>query len=200
MHKDGCTKYLYHGSFVPNIQQLYPISQNHDCSDEKVVYMTSNRAYALFYIWDPVLTGRQNKWVTCSIKDGVVCYYEQFPGQLNSFYNGSHGYVYSVKKDDTWIKASKPDTWLCTHTAQINDCDPIDNVYEEILRYEATGAVKIYYFEKLPQDEQEQNINMIVEYINNKQLLKNPNSEEAIFIATHHKDAWKRALKIQANS
>ncbi len=63
------------------------ISKLHN-SNQKVIYLTSNLAYALVYIWDSIKIGTKQKWITCGVKNGIVCYEEQFPAQLREFYEG----------------------------------------------------------------------------------------------------------------
>ena len=88
---EGCIKivnkkefvypYYYHGITTPGITELWA---------KPIVYLTPNRAYALFYIMD-----KNINWVTCGVKeDGVVHYDEQFPNQLEKLYGGKSGFIY----------------------------------------------------------------------------------------------------------
>lgn len=43
--------YLYHGTHTGGIKVLEPRSILHG-TNESVVYLTGNRVYGLFYIWD----------------------------------------------------------------------------------------------------------------------------------------------------
>jgi len=45
-------EYLYHGSFLPNINILQPFSKSHNTIKKAVTYLTQNNVYALFYIWN----------------------------------------------------------------------------------------------------------------------------------------------------
>ena len=53
--------YLYHGSYIGKIEKLIANSKKHNGKDEKIVYLTSNYAYALFYIWDSIKNHRAKK-------------------------------------------------------------------------------------------------------------------------------------------
>ena len=186
---------LYHGSFFPDIHKLNAASKNHD-NEEKVVYMTSNRAYALFYIWDAEHNGIKNKWVTSWIRDGIVSYHEQFPGQLKSFYDNVSGFIYYCSKNDDWVKASKPDTWICNHDVIIEGCEKVENVYEEIARYETEGKVNVIRFEAMSPEERDKTVQMIADVIIQKNYLLNPSDDEAVFLKSYNKLAWERAEKI----
>ena len=189
-------KRLYHGSFNPDIRQLSASSENHDNSKENVVYMTTNRAYALFYIWDAEHNRRKNKWVTSWINNGIVGYHEQFPGQLKSFYENVSGFIYYCSKNDDWIKASKPDTWMCKHDVEIEGFEKVKNVYEEILKCEAEGKVHIVRFETMTSEEQDKTVQMMADFIIEKNYLLDPDEEDAVFLKSYNKLAWERAEKM----
>lgn len=78
---------LYHGSAVPDIQIIKVTSKLHGTDDTKVLYLTDNLPYSLFYIWDATHNIKTGKHITAWIKDGIVYYEEQFKGQLEAFYN-----------------------------------------------------------------------------------------------------------------
>lgn len=85
--------FLYHGSSPQGINVLKPLSKLHG-SNQKAVYLTENIPHALVYIWDSIKIGTCQKWVTCGLKNGIVYYEEQFPNQLQTFYEGVEGYIY----------------------------------------------------------------------------------------------------------
>ena len=88
-------KYFYHGSICAGIEQLDARSRLHN-TGEKVVYLTDNIPYALFYIWDEQRNEYSGKYVTGWMRDGVAWYEEQFPEQLKTFYKGVSGYLYCI--------------------------------------------------------------------------------------------------------
>ncbi len=89
--------YFYHGSISSNITELKALSLLHD-ENKKVLYLTDNIPYALFYIWDGKHNNYDRKFVTGWIKNGITYYEELFPMQLEIFYKGVSGYLYCVKK------------------------------------------------------------------------------------------------------
>jgi hypothetical protein len=65
-----------HGSSVCGITELYPCSTAHDDTSSPVIYLTPNRAYALFYIRD-----KDINYVTCGVTaEGYVrCWFDPIP-------------------------------------------------------------------------------------------------------------------------
>ncbi len=55
--------YFYHGSIVSGIRKLEPFSVLHGF-DTRVVYLTDNIPYSLFYIWDKEHNHYEGKHVT----------------------------------------------------------------------------------------------------------------------------------------
>ena len=86
--------YLYHGTHAGGIKVLEPRSLLHG-TNESVVYLTGNRVYGLFYIWDREHT-MGPAYITAGIVKGRVIYEEQFPNQLECFYKGVSGWLYTV--------------------------------------------------------------------------------------------------------
>ena len=79
--------YLYHGSAVPGITALEARSTLHG-TDKQIVYLTDSIPYALLYIWDGARSGSPVKHVTAWVEGGAARYEEQFPHQLERFYQG----------------------------------------------------------------------------------------------------------------
>lgn len=74
------------------------------------------------------------KWVTGWLKDGVAYYEEQFPGQLKAFYEGVHGYVYSVLRGDEIQSVPQRDDLFYSNTPLNVHCvTEIPDVYQELL-------------------------------------------------------------------
>lgn len=185
---------LFHGSFLSGFTILKPMSKSQHHPTEKVVYLTAHRAYALFYIWDAQHNRRNNKWVTCSLKNGIVEYQEQFPNQLVEFYNGVSGYLYTVLKDNTFIKAPESDMWLSKDDVPIQKTEFIHNVYEEMLRYEQIGKIKILRYTSLSETDKSNLVDRMVGYIMRKNLIAFPECEEAQFVSTYFIEAWEKAI------
>ena len=82
---------LYHGSAQGGLTELKAFSSLHGRGD-RVLYLTDCVPYALFYIWDGARLGSGRKHVTGSVRQGRAWYEEQFPGQLEAFYEGASGW------------------------------------------------------------------------------------------------------------
>lgn len=68
---------LYHGSKAANVDFLEPRSKLHGSNNEKVVYLSGNKAYALVYIWDSEKTNYSLKWITCALEVTGVNFMEE---------------------------------------------------------------------------------------------------------------------------
>lgn len=186
--------YIYHGSFVSNITTLKPNLKMHNGKEEKIVYLTSNYAYALFYIWDPVNNHRKNKYITAYIKDGIVYYEEQFPNQFYEFYHKVNGCVYYVLESDAFIKGSEESFYISNDDTKVVKCDFIDNVHNKILEYINKGLVKILYYNEQPKEKQESLKEKIVHVILKKQIIGSDNEEE-LFFKKYFVEAYNRAVQ-----
>ena len=94
---ENIVKCNYHGSCTPGIMLLEARSRLHN-TEEKVVYLTDNIPYALFYLWDEEHNGWSVKHVTGWTKNDIAHYEEQFPDQLKTFYQGVSGYLYCISE------------------------------------------------------------------------------------------------------
>lgn len=186
--------YLYHGSHIGKIEKLIANSKQHNGKEEKIVYLTSNYAYALFYIWDSIKNHRTKKYITAYIKDGIVYYEEQFPNQFYEFYNNARGYVYYVEKQDEFLNGSEESFYISNNDVDVIKYDYIDNVYEKILEYVDNGLVKILYFDEQSEERQNFLTEMIVQVILKKQLIGS-NTENEFFFKKYFVEAYSKALK-----
>lgn len=187
-------KFLYHGSIVPNITELSANSKSHH-SDERVLYLTDSFPYSLFYIWDKKHNFKNEKHVTCWIKNGIVYYEEQFENQLKRFYDGVSGYVYIVKNSENFIEVSNRESmWYSLDNMYVSKIQYIANVYEEVQKQVAEGKVKIITYDQVDKHK----LDAIYEYITsnriiNNKLLDNPECDDAVFYRTFFSKAWDAA-------
>lgn len=184
---------LYHGSITSNIKQINPISKLHN-SDKKVVYLTDNIPYALFYIWDKEHNHKEGKHVTAWIKDDTAYYEEQFPDQLKTFYKDVSGYLYSVPfNSDIKNVENRECLYYSSENITVESCEYIPDVYNELLKYEAKGQLKIRRYNEQSEQRQNELIDLIAEaivkfdYINDK--------AESEFYKRYFAKAWERAIK-----
>ena len=136
-------KYFYHGTTVSDITILNNSSKSHWTEEKTVVYLTPNRAYALFYIIDKAINH-----ITCGVDDnGIVNYHEQFPSQLSVLYKGMSGYMYKCEDNSCTTPTATNDVWASTEPVVVCDKEYITDVFEEIKQYEKAGKINIIRYE-----------------------------------------------------
>lgn len=184
---------IYHGSAVPALTELLPLSALHG-SDEKVVYLSSSVPYTLLYIWDAEKTQYSYKWVTGWVKDGIAYYEEQFPGQLKAFYEGVRGYVYSVlKSGDVLSLPHREDLFYSRNPVRVQNATEIPDVYQALLEYERTGKFCLLRFEDASEEKQVELTDRIATYIIQNNLTEQ-DSEESRFIKRYFARAWEKGI------
>lgn len=182
----------YHGSAIANLTELQPFSRLHQ-SEEQVIYLSSGLPYVLFYIWDAEKTGSSRKWVTGWLKDGVAYYEEQFPGQLRAFYEGAHGYIYSILPSESiQPMPQREGLFFSGESVKVYRTQEIPDVYQALLQYEHEGKFKLLRFEDAAPAKQEELIARIASYIRENKLTEQ-DSEHSRFMQKYFVDAWRRA-------
>lgn len=187
--------FLYHGSIISGIKQLKPVSTLNG-TDKKVVYLTDNIPYSLFYIWDKKHNHFDGKYVTAWIKNGTAYYEEQFPDQLKAFYSGVSGYLYIVRFS-LGISAMecREQHYYSTESVDTEREEFIPNVYNELIKYEMTGELKVRRFNEQSEKRKNELIDMISQVIVKNDYIKNPNTPNAEFYRKYFTDAWKKAAQ-----
>ena len=172
--------YYYHGTTMPGITEL---------KANPIVYLTPNRAYALFYIID-----KNVNWVTCGVKDndGKVHYDERFPNQLEKLYNGKSGYLYRCNDAEGLTLGKSRDIVVSQSPVAVAGYEFIPDVYHEILKYEKTGAVVVKRYENLTDTEKKDVFDMMLNYIYKNDLLAEKGTK-AEFIRENFPDTWAYA-------
>lgn len=186
------SEFYYHGSHTADITTLRAGSILHG-TNQKVLYLTENIPYALFYIWDANHTGSSTQHITGWVQNGTAWYEEQFPDQLKTFYQGVSGYLYAVAKTPKIQLMSNresivysPDDQPVHHTVFIPD------VYEALLQYETAGKFQIRRYNEQSKTRQKELINLIAEAITQSAFfLDNP--EYAAFLQKYFAESWKQA-------
>lgn len=186
-------EYLYHGSGIAGIRKLEACSRLHG-TDRKVVYLTDNIPYALLYIWDEKHNGCREKHVTGGIKNGIVYYEEQFPDQLQTFYRGVSGYLYCVlKTPDTQTVESRECMYYDLTDMAVSHVIDIPDVYESLMKYKASGALKIRRYTQQPAEKQDELIDRMAAVIAENDFFRE-NEEMERFYKRHFGKAWERAM------
>ena len=127
----------YHGSPVAGINTLTPPPGG-------PLYLTNNRAYAMFYIRDMEIN-----WVTCGVRDGVVVYDELFPDQLRTLYAGRGGWLYA-SENDGFAPGNSPWIVLADKAVPVVVVEYISDAYEAILREIDAGTVRVDSYDPPP--------------------------------------------------
>lgn len=191
-------KFFYHGSAVPGIAKIEARSKLHH-EDQNVVYLTDCIPYALFYIWDAEHNGYRGKHVTGWIKNGVAYYEEQFPEQLRVFYQGVSGYLYCVPDTpDIQPVEGRENLFYCPHAIAVSNTLLIDDVYSELLKYEAEGAFAVLRYNHQTAQRQQELINMIASVIIHENFFEE-DEEHRTFMKNHFNQAWKVAERNAKN-
>lgn len=186
------SKRYYHGSAAADIQALEPRSLLHGTAD-RVVYLTDHVPYALLYVWDEQHNGRAGKYVTGWIKDGVACYEEQFPNQLQTFYQGVQGYLYTVEAGNAVQPlADRESLYYAKEQTPVTSAEVIPDVYAALLKYEAAGSFKVLRYLEQTAQRQNELTDMIAEAIRRSYFYQD-DENEMHFMKKHFPLSWQRA-------
>jgi len=141
---------------MPGITVLEPRSRLHG-SGEPVLYLTDNIPYALFYLWDAQHTGCAVKHVTGWLQQGVAWYEEQFPNQLQAFYQGVSGYLYTVEDSESIHPVEgRESLYYAPSSLTVAKALYVPDVYAALCAHEKQGALHVRrYLDQTVQRRQE---------------------------------------------
>ena len=142
----------YHASSVKGLKILEPRVSNHN---KPLVYFSSKRENVLVYLSNAVEKyckdnnykhdGIWTKWAAYGFtKEGILEIQEYYHNATYDTYKGVSGFIYSVKDIDNIEK--QQDIPYAFHTdkpVKINDCEYIEDAYEEILKEIKKGNIVI---------------------------------------------------------
>lgn len=185
--------YLYHGSVYSGITELESRSILHN-TDRKVVYLTDNIPYALFYIWDENHNDYSGKHITGWIKNGVAYYEEQFPDQLKTFYKGVSGYLYYIAQNShIQFVENRECLYYCLEDTVVDEVDYISDVYEELIIYESLGKLKVLRYNEQSEKRQNELIDFIANAILKSDFFKD-NETKSQFMKKYFVKAWEKSI------
>ncbi|MBQ9132980.1 MAG: hypothetical protein IJX64_00455 [Clostridia bacterium] len=185
-------EYLYHGSGIKGITKLYANAKLHD-TNQDVIYLTNNIPYSLFYIWDETHIGFRGKHITAWIKNGITYYEEQFPEQLKTFYKGAAGYLYCIAKHSECFPVKEREgMFFSSVDTEVEKAIYIPDVYEELMRYEMIGKLKVLRYNDQTKQRQNELTDIIAASIIKRDFYKN-NPPRAMFMKKYFQKAWKKA-------
>ena len=186
-------EYVFHSSHEKGILSLKPVSPLHGAPETKVVYLSGSEAYSVFYIWDAEQNLTARKYVTCGLKNGVVTYQEQFPGQLEAFYKGVSGYLYCIEKTaDMQPVANRENMWACPHEAPVARVEFIPDVYDRIMLYACEGLVCVTQADDAFRAELDEHL--AAQFLH-EDLPSQPDHPDSRFYARFFPRAWEKALQ-----
>lgn len=185
-------KNYYHGSGIGSITQLKACSSLH-ITGQKVVYLTDNLPYALFYIWDAAHNGCSIKHVTGWTKNDIAYYEEQFSDQLKTFYHGVSGFVYCTSHSEN-IQAveNRRNMFYCVGDIDVTESIYIPDVYEELMKYEAEGKLVVLRYKEQSEERQNELIDFMAQAIFHEGFYTE-NREKREFMKKHFSKAWRKA-------
>lgn len=150
-------KTYYHASNTKDIKILKPHISNHKKS---LIYFSSKKENVLVYLSNAVEKfcketnfkheGNYSKWGPYSFtKEGILQLEEYYPNATKDTYKGVSGYIYKTSN----IPNIKPledikDVYVTDEDTKVEDCEYIEDAYEEILKYEKLGLIKIMCYEE----------------------------------------------------
>lgn len=155
---------LYHASPTGGLTVLEPRVSNHGIPR---VYFSEKRENVLIYLsnaierycretgfaWD----GPWQKWGPYGFDpDGRLRLEEYYPDALVTTYGGVSGYIYSVETGQNKTAfvpfAEIPQAVISSEPAAVSGCEFIPDAYEEILRAETAGLIRILRYEEAVQN------------------------------------------------
>lgn len=172
---------LYHGTTVSGLETL--CAGSCDRQGKRVLYLTDNWVYSLFYIRD-----RDIDFVTCGVgSDGVIHYDEKFPDQLSILYRGMSGYIYEVEAEAEKTKING--IYVTDGETRVTGTTYVPDVYEAIVREIENGNVELLPYISLTDAQKALNHEGAVYMIRSCPM--NPRKE--LFFREYFSDAWEEA-------
>jgi RimJ/RimL family protein N-acetyltransferase len=168
---------FFHGSVVGGLNRILANARSH-ADGSKVAYFTTDRVYALV-----CCRSKEENFVTMGPRDGVQNYFERFPDQLKTMYEGKEGFIYQPVSSVN-LKNTKGHTWESSVDVPVVLAEHIPNVYAEILREEAAGNVVIHRYAEIDPAEQKLHANYIKAHINDE------GKEMEQFYSSHFSSLW----------
>lgn len=132
----------YHCSATSNIKILEPnITKNF--GGEKVVYMTSLKAMALFYGINH-FEYTYGYWFEGG-KAKKIYYLEHFDNALEELYKGKKAYLY-ICEDGEYEKTKKPNEYISREAVKVLKEIEVNDVYDELISLEKEEKLEIIRF------------------------------------------------------
>lgn len=153
-------KIVYHGSNKGDIEELLPHKSTHRIF---CIYAAENRVVPLLFM----SRGNGDLDHRISVEDGILTFVERREGILKTRFSGVGGYLYELDGasfnhyDYLW------DEEVISFAPSIKPLKKtyIPDIYEEILKEEEKGNIKIYHYPDRPGNMPMDNSDLIDKYI-----------------------------------
>lgn len=150
---------FYHGSVVGGLSTILANAKSH-ADGRNVAYFTTDRVYALV-----CCRSRSENFVTMGPdQNGKQHYFERFPNQLKTLYQGREGFLYQPLSVEQ-LTNTKGHTWESAADVPVVQKEHIPDVYAEILREEELGRVIIHRYDEIDPQEQKMHANYIRDHL-----------------------------------
>lgn len=139
---------LYHGSFFPGLTVIRANAVSH-ATGRQVAYFTDSYASALIYCRRP-----EENFVTAGIRpDGKQHYFERFPRQLETLYQGLSGHIYSVP-DESGFTHVRDAIWEREEDVPVSAEETVPDVYAALLSEIGKGTLVLHRYGDIDPEEQ----------------------------------------------
>ena len=169
---------FYHGSVIRGLKIILANAASH-VDGRRVAYFTTDRVYALVYC-----RSRRENFVTMGPGEGGLHYFERFPHQLQTLYEGKEGFLYRPAAS-AGFKNTSGHTWESPADVPVVLHEHIPNLYEEILREEAAGNVIIHRYQEINPAEQKMHAHYIRDHLDDPLF-----AEYRDFLFRHFSPLW----------
>ncbi len=149
---------FYHASSVEGIELLEPRISNHDIP---LIYFSEKRENVLVYLSNSIekfcnetgfaYSGIWHKWASYGFdNNGVLTLDEYYPNALLETYKGVSGYIYSAEHvNNSGDNINVPYAVTSREAVKVSGCEFVEDAYDEIIKAEASGLIKITRFEEI---------------------------------------------------
>ncbi len=139
------SKAFYHGSKLEGLKQLEVNKTNHGS-----IYLTTSRLVALTY----AVRGFPNLFIS---KDGKEVFLEIKPNLFKNMFDKKKAYIYHVESGNYKVaktnqQTSRDNCYISDRNVKIISCEKIDNAFEELNKYVASGELKLMRFEEFSKE------------------------------------------------
>lgn len=154
---------FYHASSVKGIKLLEPRTSNHNIP---LIYFSEKRENVLVYLSNAVekfcketgfaYSGVWHKWASYGFdNNGILTLEEYYPNALLETYKGVSGYIYSAENvNNSGDNICIPYAVTSREAVKISGCEFVEDAYEEIIKAEANGLIKVTRFEQMNEGKQ----------------------------------------------